>query len=96
MTIDQLVAEQMLPRVDVIVMDIEGAETDALLGARETIRKFHPFLAIATEHTSDIARNARNVIGAVKGSNVGYKIGFGHYGHTERKPYAPMETFFYQ
>lgn len=96
MTIDQLVTEQMLPRVDVIVMDIEGAETDALRGARETIRKFHPFLAIATEHTSDIARNARNVIGAVKESNVDYKIGFGHYGRTERKPYAPMETFFYQ
>jgi FkbM family methyltransferase len=95
-TIDQLVTEQALPRVDDIVMDIEGAETDALRGARETIRKFHPFLAIATEHTDDIAHNVRNVIGAVKESNVDYKIGFGRYGHTERKPYAPMETFFYQ
>jgi FkbM family methyltransferase len=96
MTIDQLVTEQKLPRVDVIVMDIEGAETDALRGARETIRKYHPFLAIATEHTSDIAHNVRNVIGAVKGSQVEYKIGFGRYGRTERKPFAPMETFFYQ
>ena len=96
MTIDQLMTERKLPRLDFLKMDIEGAETEALRGAHGTIRKFHPFLAIATEHTSDYAKNVRSVIESVKESKVDYKIGFGRYGHTPRKPYAPMEAFFYR
>ena len=49
-TIDKLVAELGLPRVDFIEMDIEGAEMEALEGAVETIRRYHPRLAISTEH----------------------------------------------
>ena len=52
-TIDELVAELKLPRVDFIKMDIEGAEVPALAGARETIARFKPRLAIATEHKPD-------------------------------------------
>jgi FkbM family methyltransferase len=52
-TIDKLVAELKLPRVDFIKMDIEGAEVPALAGARETIGSFKPRLAIATEHKPD-------------------------------------------
>ena len=49
-TIDKIAAELKLPRVDFIKMDVEGAETKALLGARDTIARFHPRLSIATEH----------------------------------------------
>ncbi|HEU0142976.1 MAG TPA: FkbM family methyltransferase [Bryobacteraceae bacterium] len=49
-TIDSMVAELQLPKVDVIKMDIEGSEKNALLGAAETIRRHHPRLAIALEH----------------------------------------------
>jgi hypothetical protein len=49
-TIDRMAAELNLSRVDLIKMDIEGAEKNALLGAAETIRRFHPRLAIALEH----------------------------------------------
>jgi FkbM family methyltransferase len=52
-TIDKLVAELNLPRVDFIKMDIEGAEIPALAGGRETIARFHPRMAIATEHKPD-------------------------------------------
>jgi len=52
-TIDQIVHELHLPRVDFIKMDIEGAEKQALEGARETLNRFHPRLSIATEHLSD-------------------------------------------
>jgi len=52
-TIDKLVAELNLPRVDFIKMDIEGAEVPALAGAHDTIARFKPRLAIATEHKPD-------------------------------------------
>ena len=52
-TIDEVVADLKLDRVDYIKMDIEGAETRALEGARATITKFHPRLAIAAEHGPD-------------------------------------------
>lgn len=49
-TIDKLVAELQLPRVDFIKMDIEGAESQALEGALETVRRFRPRMSIAVEH----------------------------------------------
>jgi hypothetical protein len=52
-TIDKLAAELHLPRVDFIKMDIEGAEVPALFGAHDTVARFKPRLAIATEHKPD-------------------------------------------
>ncbi|HOK44656.1 MAG TPA: FkbM family methyltransferase [Bryobacteraceae bacterium] len=49
-TIDKLVTDLGLPRVDFIKMDIEGAEKQAILGARETIKEFKPRMAICTYH----------------------------------------------
>lgn len=44
MTIDDYVCEHNISRVDVIKMDIEGAEYDALQGASETLKKMRPSL----------------------------------------------------
>lgn len=52
-TIDQMIAELRLPRVDFITMDIEGAEKPALRGAANTLRRFRPRMAIASEHLPD-------------------------------------------
>lgn len=52
-TIDILAVELKLPRVDFVKMDIEGAEKEALRGAAETIRRYHPRMAIASEHLPD-------------------------------------------
>ena len=52
-TIDKIAAELKLDRVDFIKMDIEGAERHALLGARETIRRYHPRMEICVYHLVD-------------------------------------------
>jgi len=50
-TIDRMVEELQLDRVDYIKMDIEGAEPRALEGARRTIERFRPRLAVSVYHT---------------------------------------------
>lgn len=50
LSIDDYVADNGLPSVDFIKMDIEGSEYDALLGARDTIARFRPQLAISVYH----------------------------------------------
>jgi hypothetical protein len=64
-TIDKQVAELGLARVDFIKMDIEGAESNALAGARDTISRFKPRMAITAEHKPgdeiDIPRAVRAI-----------------------------------
>ena len=48
-TIDNIIKE----KVDFIKLDIEGAEQDALLGAQETIKKYHPVLAVCIYHKAE-------------------------------------------
>ena len=52
-TIDRIVEELQLERVDFIKMDIEGAERKALAGARNTLAKRKPRLALAGYHLED-------------------------------------------
>ena len=82
-TIDRVVAELKLPRVDYIKMDIEGAEVRALAGARETLARFHPRLSIAAEHSPD---DPVKIPAAVKAAWAGYSPACGpcletHEGH---------------
>ena len=49
-TIDDVVEQQHLSRVDFIKMDIEGGEVDALKGAENTLKRFTPRLAISVYH----------------------------------------------
>lgn len=49
-TIDGFVREMELERVDFIKIDTEGSEMEIIKGARETIEKFRPRMAIAAYH----------------------------------------------
>lgn len=66
-TIDEIVRELKLPRVDFIKMDVEGAEVKALEGGRNTISQFKSRMSIATEHKLDdeitIPREVRSLRG---------------------------------
>jgi FkbM family methyltransferase len=61
-TIDNIVKELQLNRVDFIKMDIEGAEPQALSGARRTLAKYKPRLAISGEHSVDEADRVRELV----------------------------------
>ena len=65
-TIDKLTAELRLDRVDVIKMDIEGAEQKALLGGQETIRKHKPRLAVCVYHGPTDAEQVPKVIAGLR------------------------------
>jgi FkbM family methyltransferase len=52
-TIDAVVRELGLQRVDFIKMDIEGSERHALAGAEQTLRMFAPKLAVCVYHLPD-------------------------------------------
>jgi FkbM family methyltransferase len=64
-TIDRIVSELNLPRLDGIKMDIEGAEIRAIHGAAKTLNKFRPQIAIATEHTDNVSANNLGVVRAM-------------------------------
>ena len=51
-SIDELVIEQEIERLDFITLDVEGSEKEILNGAKETIKKFKPKLAISVYHST--------------------------------------------
>ena len=61
-TIDKMVEELKLERVDFIKMDIEGAEPKALAGAKATLAKYHPKLSISVYHAPDHPETVPRVI----------------------------------
>lgn len=75
-TLDHLVAQGEIPRVDLIKMDIEGSEMNALRGAEQTLRRFKPKLAISIYH---IFAHYYEVAEYIKSLNLGYKLYLEHY-----------------
>ena len=75
LSIDDYVQSAKLEKVDFIKMDIEGAETNALLGAVETIKKFRPKLAIALYHSTKDFESIPKLINEL---NIGYKFYLSH------------------
>jgi methyltransferase FkbM-like protein len=51
--VDRIAAELKLDRIDFIKMDIEGAEPNALAGARGVLARYRPRMAICVYHKSD-------------------------------------------
>jgi FkbM family methyltransferase len=51
--IDGIVAEHKLKRVDLIKLDVEGAEREALEGAEQSLLRFRPKLQVSIYHKKD-------------------------------------------
>lgn len=56
-TVDRLVTQHALKRVDWIKMDIEGGEVEALKGAERTLREFRPALFIEIHATASAVKD---------------------------------------
>lgn len=71
-TIDEIVNE----KIDYIKLDLEGAEYNALLGAENTIKKYHPSIAVCVYHNQlDFIRIPK----LLTSFNPDYRIYFRHY-----------------
>jgi FkbM family methyltransferase len=72
--LDDLIHGEGLARVDVIKMDIEGAETAALRGAEETLRQFKPVLLIELSDRSlqHQGTSSRELLGLLE--KQGYRV----------------------
>ncbi len=84
-------------RVDYIKIDVEGAELRALRGAALTIRRCRPAVCVATEHTSDLHRNATDVIALMREYGYrDYKVTDAHPVRSASAGYAltPYTVFF--
>lgn len=73
-TIDAIVGDLRLERVDFIKLDIEGAERKALEGAKATLTRFRPRLAVATENLPD---DFEAIPAIVDGFDLRYEHSFG-------------------
>jgi FkbM family methyltransferase len=74
-SIDDYIDDVELSKVDFIKLDIEGAEFEALLGAKQALKKLQPKLAIALYHSNeDFDRIPR----LIKSINPNYKFYFSH------------------
>ena len=71
-TIDKVVETLPLARVDFIKLDIENAEANALRGAKQTIARFHPRLAVALENSKTRLAYAHEVLGLLHEGYAGY------------------------
>lgn len=71
--LDSFVKEQGIRRVDLIKMDIEGAEKQALMGAAETIRRFRPKLQICAYHNINDLTKLPEIVLRI---NPSYKLHF--------------------
>ena len=74
-SLDDFVAKKKLQHIDLIKMDIEGAEMSALQGAKKTIESFSPDLAICIYHSE---RDMWEIIRWINGNFPDYKIYVDH------------------
>jgi hypothetical protein len=52
-TLDRVVADYGLKRVDMVKVDVDGADYDVLWGGRDVLARFHPLLVVEMEAKQD-------------------------------------------
>ena len=93
-TIDHIVSELHLSSVDFIKMDIEGAEKNALAGARTTLARFSPLMAISSEHLPDDMESIPALVNALVPGR--YRVEYGRCFYVRLLRAPPNVLHFYR
>jgi FkbM family methyltransferase len=91
-TLDTLARSLSLPRVDFIKMDIEGAERNALRGARRILGRWKPRLAISSYH---LGGDPAAICGIVWEARSDYLVAAKDIIDAPHGPKVPKVLFFY-
>ena len=86
-SIDDIVGELRLERLDCIKLDVEGAEYGALSGAKNTLRRFRPKILVE-EHEFKFQGIGPRCQGLIDALDLGYSC--------ERHPYHSVAHSFYE
>ncbi|MBR6713392.1 MAG: FkbM family methyltransferase [Selenomonadaceae bacterium] len=65
-TLDSYVRDKNLPCVDMIKLDVEGAELDILKGAKTTIARYKPILALSAYHKEEDFWTLMNFVKSIR------------------------------
>ena len=77
-SLDSLAAEHRLNRIDLIKIDVEGAERQVLDGARASLARFRPVLVLETGHEAESDRQAiHDLLGGLGYRMLGLLLDFG-------------------
>lgn len=71
LSLDDFVKDNNISKINFIKADIEGAEVEALLGAKNILKNFQPKLSFCTYHSFD---DEKNIEKAILSANPNYKI----------------------
>jgi FkbM family methyltransferase len=71
-TLDRIVEDLRLNRVDFVKLDVEGAEVPAVVGARNVLRRFRPRLALDSENFT--AADVRALQGHLSAADPRYRM----------------------
>jgi FkbM family methyltransferase len=84
-TVDSIMRYGIIPKLNFLKMDIEGAEMEAVAGAVKTMQEFRPKLSIAVYHAVENAQQVRDIaISANHLYSIGYRGKFNWDGCTPR------------
>jgi FkbM family methyltransferase len=92
--VDQMVTRLGLAQLDFVKIDIEGAEREALAGARDTLRRFRPRIMLDAYHLPDDHEVLPRVIRAADAGYEAYCAACAFGRHIEDRRLIPYSLFF--
>jgi FkbM family methyltransferase len=83
--LDDIVRESGVSRVDVLKIDVEGAEFLVLKGAAETLDRYHPIIAVELieEQLKNMGTSSAEVLGFLRSHGYAPRHKYGEFGNTE-------------